>query len=314
MFYLSTIIFILVSVGLSFGQESVKIDSVFPRQNALHVSTTVTLNAIFSSAMDTTTINDRTFIVRGEDSGPLSGTVSYDLNRNTASFRPERSFFAGEVVTVTLTNKIQSIQQDPFKGFTWQFTVAAFQATPPFFAEGKNLPLPYRHTTLYTVDVDKDSNLDIIIGQHITNEPVSVIRNIGNGNFSQFETYLLPFHARSIFGNDFDNDGDVDLVVTTALTVGAIAVLFNDGNGFFSDVIRLTQSSNDLFGTVNVRDGDTNNDGYVDLIYVSVHRDSAFGLVGFMENDGSANFTETNHVRLRNTPRQSVIADFNNDG
>ncbi|MFQ5605102.1 MAG: FG-GAP-like repeat-containing protein [bacterium] len=314
MLYFITIIFILLNAVLSFGQESVKIESVSPRQNALHAPREVSICAIFTAPMDTASITGQTFLVRGEDSGPQTGMVSYDSSTNTTSFKPNTPLFAGEVVTVTLANKIQTAEHQPFAGFTWQFTVEAFQATPPFFAEGRNVRLPQAQKTLYTVDVDGDGDLDIISGQRATDEPVTVIRNDGKGNFLQQETYKLRVDARSIFGNDFDNDGDVDLVVTTALTEGTIAVLFNDGNGFFNRVTRFTQSSNDSFGTVRVHDGDINNDGYVDLIYVSVHRDSAFGLVGFMKNDGTGNFTETNQIKLRNRPGRPVIADFNNDG
>ncbi|MFQ5751693.1 MAG: Ig-like domain-containing protein, partial [bacterium] len=125
---------ILANLGLTFARQPVQIVSVFPNQNKLYVSRRATITAQFDTEMDASTINGRTFIVRGEDSGPKFGAISYDSMTKSARFEPLNEFFAVEVVTVTLTCSVRTVQQEPFAGFTWQFAVEAFNPTPPSFA------------------------------------------------------------------------------------------------------------------------------------------------------------------------------------
>jgi len=301
-------------VAWSFVQESVQIVSVFPRKNALHVPRNTPISAEFSSEMDAVTFNAKTFIVRGENSGPHAGVVTYDSMTKTVTFESVKHFFAGELVTVTLINSIQSAQGEPFKGFTWQFTIEAPQPTPPFFREGDDLLVGQPLIAIYTADVDNDGDLDIVASQHLTSEPIVVLRNDGDGSFSQRDNYSLRGEANSIFGNDFDNDGDIDLVTNTALSAGRVAVLLNDGSGQFRDILRFNNTSLESLAIRTIGDGDIDNDGDVDLIYGTARDDSGNGWLGILENDGNAYFIDARQIRLRNKPSYLYLADFNNDG
>jgi len=304
----------LATVGPLSGQETVQVVSVYPGQNALHVPRNATITARFNAQMDPSTIRDGSFIVRGEDSGPHSGVISYESAAQRATFELEREFFAGEVVTVTLTNALRSDQGQEFKGFTWQFTVRAPHATPPVFTEGTDLMLGYSIRAVYTADLDGDEDLDIVAAKNLTSEPVVVLKNDGDGSFSQMDDYTLQGEANSISGNDLDNDGDIDLFASTYLKEGSVAVLFNDGYGSFPEMARFDNTSNESFGLTTVRDADIDNDGDVDLVYASGNADSAFGWVGVLENDGQANFVDTRQRKLRNVPLYLCVADLNSDG
>ena len=308
-------ILILANVGSLSGQQPVQIVSILPGQNALHVPRNTTISTEFNAEMDAATINERTFIVRGEDSGPHSGVVSYDSTTRTATFRVDKEFFAGELVTVTLTREILSTQgRQPFKGFTWQFTVEAWHATPPEFREGTDLMLGhYSIRAVYTADLDRDRDLDIVAVKEFIRESIVVVRNDGKGNLSQIENYALQGGPDSIFGNDLDNDGYIDLFAATALIQGSIAVLINDGNGSFSQILRFDNSKGYLS---KVRGGDINNDGNIDLIYGagSSNSDSVSGWIGVLLNDGMANFVEVRQYKLRNAVEYLYLADFNSDG
>ncbi len=303
---------ILENMTLLFGQQPSEIVSVFPRQNALHVPRALTITAEFNINMDATTINEHTFIVRGEDSGPLSGTTLYNSAVKTASFELVNKLFAGEIVTVTLTNKILTAQKQPFAGFTWHFTIEAPQPTPPIFTEGEDLLLGTMIMSVYTVDLDKDLDLDLVVGRTFTNEPVVVIRNDGTGKFSQLEPYYLRIDADPIFGNDFDNDGD--LVANTYLLAGRIAILINDGSGRFSQIIRFNSTALESLAITTVRDGDIDNDGDVDLIYATARDDSGNGWLGILENNRNADFEDARQIKLRNLPLYLNLSDLNNDG
>jgi len=309
-----SIIAVLWSAYVLVPQLSAQILSVSPTQNALHVPRNQMLTIRFNVAMDAATINETTFIVRGENSGPHTGAITYDSETSIVKLEPSEPFLAGEVVTAMLTNKIKSLQGVPFEGFTWRFTVQATQATPPLFREGTDIFLGEKVIAVLTADFDGDRDLDIACAKNLTSQPVVVLKNDGKGNFPQIDNYSLAGEANSIFGNDLDNDGDIDLVVATYLIEGSIAVLLNDGDGNFSEIRRFTHSVGDLS---KVHNGDIDNDGDVDLIYASggyVESDSVSGWVGVLLNDGTANFEEAHIYPLRNIVQFLSSADFNNDG
>ncbi|NIV12963.1 MAG: T9SS type A sorting domain-containing protein [Aliifodinibius sp.] len=313
MYFLFTIL-ILANTALLFTQQSVQIVSVFPSQSTLHVPRNTEITAEFNSQIDAMTVNSKTVIVRGEDSGPHAGLITYDSTTKAITFKSVKGFFAGELVTVTLTDRIQSAQGEPLKGFTWQFTVEAPQPTPPFFREGNDLLIGQPVIAIYTADLDGDEALDIVASQHFTSEPIVVLRNDGDGVFSQRDNYSLRGEANSIFGNDFDNDGDIDLVTNTALSAARIAVLLNDGSGQFPDILRFNNTSLQSLPITTVRDGDIDNDGDVDLIYATARDDSGNGWIGILENDGNAEFIDARQIKLRNLPVYLYLADLNNDG
>ena len=116
---------------------------------------------------------------------------------------------------------------------------------------------------------------------------------------------------RSISGNnataggDFDGDGDEDIVTT----VSGIQLISNNGNGTFLMPTPLQGSSTTIYRSIEAVDLDL--DGDLDLLVTSQDTDE----VGWLENDGSANFSLFQLISNElNDPTRAFAADLDNDG
>src|SRR5207248_11067383 len=63
------------------------VSSVNPTAGATGVATSTAVTATFSEALDPTTVNGTTFTLQGP-SGPVTATVTYNSNSNTATLQP----------------------------------------------------------------------------------------------------------------------------------------------------------------------------------------------------------------------------------
>ncbi len=110
-----------------------------PEQNAHSVPVNVSVSATFSENMDSGTMDNTSYVIRGHSSGPHFGTIT--SSSTLISIDPDDAFAPGEVVTATLTNSIDCENGEPLlNGYTWQFTTdvtpsqGSFAATTPFSA------------------------------------------------------------------------------------------------------------------------------------------------------------------------------------
>jgi hypothetical protein len=93
--------------------------SVIPVIGARNVSTNTTIQAIFSEAMDPTTITTATFSL----SGNVTGTVAYDPSTNTATFTPTGHLSNLTVYTATITTGVRDLSGNSLAAnFAWSFT------------------------------------------------------------------------------------------------------------------------------------------------------------------------------------------------
>jgi Bacterial Ig-like domain len=77
--------------------------STSPADLATNVATNAVISAIFSKAMDATTINTTTFTLKVTASGtPVTGTVAYSVG-NPATFTPSAALASGVTYTATIT-------------------------------------------------------------------------------------------------------------------------------------------------------------------------------------------------------------------
>jgi hypothetical protein len=102
-----------------------------PNDSAMNIATNSSINAIFSTGMDATTINTGSFTIN-QAGTPVEGTVSYDNATKTATFKPS-TLSGNEFYTVTITTAVKNSSGTPLAtAKTWTFTTGtAPDITPP---------------------------------------------------------------------------------------------------------------------------------------------------------------------------------------
>ena len=100
--------------------------STVPANLATGVSTSTTISATFSKAMDPTTITAANFTVQvTATSAAVSGTVAYNAATNTATFIPSTSLASSTNYTATIHTGVKDISGNALvSDFAWTFTTA----------------------------------------------------------------------------------------------------------------------------------------------------------------------------------------------
>ncbi|HVQ01635.1 MAG TPA: FG-GAP-like repeat-containing protein [Candidatus Thermoplasmatota archaeon] len=144
------------------------------------------------------------------------------------------------------------------------------------------------------------------------------------GHYDQFfnvkDIKGLGQTAWGLTSADFNNDGNLDFAASWATvpwTQSTISLFYNDGNGGFQqdDVLTITQPS--LRYINDLKAGDFNNDGSLDLLYTYSHDPTIMLLL----NDGTNHFESPQLIaelqpidgRVRANPKLTVN-DFDRDG
>ena len=108
------------------------VTAVNPANAATNVSTTTTVSATFSEAIDPTTISASTFQLFAPGNTLVSGTVTY--NSGTASFLPGAALATSTIYTAKITGGNGGVKDlagnAMTANFTWSFTTAAAQPPP----------------------------------------------------------------------------------------------------------------------------------------------------------------------------------------
>ncbi len=108
------------------------ISSTVPPDGASNVSLTSGINATFSKAMDTDTINASTFGVMGPGATVVTGKVTYDGTTNTATFTPTGPLAVGVHFTATITTGAMDLEGNALaSNFVWTFNTGATSGLSP---------------------------------------------------------------------------------------------------------------------------------------------------------------------------------------
>jgi hypothetical protein len=289
--------------------------STAPAQNELNVVLFTDISVMFDIDMDETTINDSTFVVRARSTGPHTGTITYDSPTRTATLNPLEDFAVGEVVTVILTNEIESSGGTPLEAsYIWSFTLGVdggfgtFDlATIPQYSVG-TYPI-----AVCAADLDGDGDLDLATTNGETNpvakdpgdNTVSVLLNYGDWTFGPHAVYAVGNYPRSVFAGDLDGDGDLDLAVANRMD-NNVSILLNYGDGTFASQMVYTVDDNPK----SVCGADLDGDGDLDLATPSFDNHT----VSVLLNDGDGTFPSYSIFAVAYNANSVCAADLDRDG
>jgi hypothetical protein len=181
------------------------------------------------------------------------------------------------------------------------------------FQHGQDFPLPQGFGGAITVaDVNKDGNLDMIVGSRGAMGQIGVFLGQGNGSFgAMIVTQFTPFGdlnsvVLSTLGvADVNEDGAVDLIASDGLN-NAMYILLGNNTGSFTLSSSFFQSS----APTNVYTADFNGDHHIDFIVQGL---SSADVTVFLGNgDGTfkpgVRYSGPTHIQ------SLVLADMNDDG
>jgi len=164
--------------------------------------------------------------------------------------------------------------------------------------------------SLFLSDFDDDGDLDLVSdSSSINNQPAWHENLDGLGEFSTEQVIAVSnFGTQWVIADDLDGDNDND-IITVEFGGDTIAWFKNtDGLGTFGTKQIITTNVDAPYQVVSA---DIDNDGYIDLVYVS----GADSKIAWQKNDGFGNFEEQQIIALdQYLPKTVAVADFDGDG
>lgn len=169
--------------------------------------------------------------------------------------------------------------------------------------------------TLLIVDVDNDSDMDILVAGDIGSSPldqfVTILKNNGFGFFNAPIQYpILPLEgnyegAYALVKGDFNEDGEMDLAATSHED-DQLILMFGNSLGRFTLPVAIATGDDPR----DLLTGYFDDDDHLDLITLNWSSDNMRLHLG----DGEGNFSAGSNFAISSTSLSFDTADFNNDG
>jgi len=150
------------------------------------------------------------------------------------------------------------------------------------------------YTGAWAVDIEADGDLDIVLGT--ANEPISVLRNNGDGSFTPIHPFAGVSGIRQFVWADLNGDGNPDAALVDG--AGKLHIFMNQRSGNFTE--RPVPAS--LTTSKAIATADANNDGLLDLLIVQ-----PTGAITRL-SDSNDSWTSTDLAQIPN-PASNLSAD-----
>ncbi|MDD5680361.1 MAG: FG-GAP-like repeat-containing protein, partial [Candidatus Omnitrophica bacterium] len=180
------------------------------------------------------------------------------------------------------------------------------------------------------LDYNNDSFTDILLGSQDDSQSIALMRNNGNGTFSNVTNGAgiskIPHTYPNLVAFDYDNDGDQDLFVTGEFNLDNRHYLYrNNGDGTFTDCAAAAGIDIARGGAFGAAAGDYNNDGFIDLYVAGLMTSPSYGVRpskydALYMNNGDGTFTDVSEqAGDPGTTQEGMhygndFFDFDNDG
>lgn len=183
------------------------------------------------------------------------------------------------------------------------------------FGKKKTIAATYGASDLYTVDFDKDGDLDIL--GSVYNKFTLYKNTDGLGNFEIMQDFTLGTAAISLATSDIDGDGNVDILCyyntyTTTPSKPKLVWFKNDGSGKFAQEQVITNSYYDLITASLLVTEDLDGDSDQDIIIG--YRD--YNKIAWLKNtDGKGTFSTPKTITTLSGGVSSIkTLDIDHDG
>jgi hypothetical protein len=178
----------------------------------------------------------------------------------------------------------------------------------PSFAGPKAYRAGAEPWRLAIADLNGDGRPDLTVtsvNQASLTDTVSVLTNIGRGEFRRGDTYKLGKGPESLAATDLDGDGSADLAIAD-VSSDAVSVLLNARDGSF----RPRRDYRTGGSPQALASADLNGDALPDLVVANWFSNS----VSVLLNRGDGTFEASRDFAAGSRPNRLAVADLNGDG
>lgn len=174
------------------------------------------------------------------------------------------------------------------------------------FAPPVHYPTERYPVSLFCADLDGDLDLDIAVATwpYQSSENISVLKNLGDGIFSDPTNYTSGNLPYSVFCADLDGDLDLD-IITANIWSSNVSVLKNNGDGTFQQPINYDAGE----GPHSVFCADLDDDNDLDLALANESSDD----VSVLKNQGDGTFQPPESYPAGTIPTSLFCGDLDAD-
>lgn len=293
-------------------ESALRLVSRSPAHAATQIGENIPIVLTFNMDVDAATVNSQSVRVFGKYGGKLGGTYTTVGNTVTFTLDPDKSYIAGERVTVSVPeNGVQSTSGGEIN----KTTVGYFDVkTDLFYFTEYGSPVTVSSVggsprSAFPVDYDNDGDVDVLVG--MLNGRIEENRNNGDGTFSSAGLNKNDgIFVNEIEVFDFENDGDTDLIAGSH-SATFFDIMINDGaeNFTFNPATNRTEI---LLKPRKITVYDMNSDGYDDLVFTGTNAGN-YSFVVAKNNVGASLEIEAFGTGISPSTTH-VIFDINQDG
>lgn len=282
------------------------IKSYYPGSADFKIPDSLSITISFVKPLDNSTVKDSFIAVFSSFYGKVSGTVKYDDASQSIVFLPERRFHPNELISVSLTPGVKTLQNEAVQPFNWTFTASPISGSETF-ALSEPVPFGDEYGPSILADMNNDGLVDVLCSSFMY-QGIFMMKNLGGLKFSRQDIYLGK-PVDNITTGDFDGDGKVDIAFQPE-GEKLVVILKQMPDGSFQTAAEITCSAY-LGGGFNAADLDA--DGKLDISICSNTGFNGQDVLLLFRNMGNMRFQLAKELPVTNA-QKIIFSDIDLDG